>query len=504
MQQIKFYKLTLHNFKSHRDLEVNFGELTKITGDNAKGKSSILEAIPWTLYGTDTLGGKLDPSPLNYEYDEIRAELLFSVDGKQVLLGRGIRGGKVNYRVNDVPSKAGDFDEIVKSLFDRDLFLSLFNPSYFFTLHWEKQREMLLRYVTTPANKDVFGQLPDMQAAKLAELLKKHSINDLEKIHSENKRTKDKAHIAAQSRTKTLQEQLQMLPEAQDAEALQAEHDRLTAEIKLADAGVEKADKSNKKIIVLQAHIKHLVEERDRMKAQFSELQKPIEERCHTCQQQLNVEARGAAEAERAKRIDQFKAHYDAIVVERKELEAKLVSLEYIDVSEQREIVRELERQLDRVYESIRILKQREQLREQVEKARADEAATLESLRESIFILDAIKDFRAAEADLQATKVQELFTTLSICLFEQQKNGDIKNTFEIEMDGKPYRKLSLSEGIRAGLELRDVLSQQSGIVAPVFVDNAESITSFQSPTGQLITCRVVAGQELKIETEDEL
>ena len=67
------------------------------------------------------------------------------------------------------------------------------------------------------------------------------------------------------------------------------------------------------------------------------------------------------------------------------------------------------------------------------------------------------------------------------------------------MDGKPYRTLSLSESIRAGLELREVLSKQSDLIMPVFVDNAESITRFKEPSGQLIISRVVAGQELKIE-----
>ncbi|RNB62524.1 AAA family ATPase, partial [Brevibacillus centrosporus] len=55
---IRFQKLGLKNFKSHRDLVVEFGDLTKISGDNAKGKSSIPEAISWTLYGTDVLGSK--------------------------------------------------------------------------------------------------------------------------------------------------------------------------------------------------------------------------------------------------------------------------------------------------------------------------------------------------------------------------------------------------------------------------------------------------------------
>jgi len=97
-----------------------------------------------------------------------------------------------------------------------------------------------------------------------------------------------------------------------------------------------------------------------------------------------------------------------------------------------------------------------------------------------------------------------LFKNLSIKLFETVKTtGEMKPKFEIQMDGKDYRKLSLSESIRTGLELRDVLSQQSEIITPCFVDNAESITRFTEPNGQLIMSSVVAGMELTIESEEK-
>ncbi|MCY9716916.1 AAA family ATPase, partial [Paenibacillus larvae] len=86
--EIKFKTLFLHNFKSHRDLTVNFGEMTKITGENTKGKSSILEAIPWLFYSVDVLGSKSDPTPINYEYDHTLVKLHFVVDEKDVLLSR--------------------------------------------------------------------------------------------------------------------------------------------------------------------------------------------------------------------------------------------------------------------------------------------------------------------------------------------------------------------------------------------------------------------------------
>jgi DNA repair exonuclease SbcCD ATPase subunit len=500
--KITFVTLKLHNFKSHRDLTVNFGEHTEISGDNAKGKSSIFEAITWLLYGTDTLGSKLSPEPITYEFDLTLVTLLLEVDGKSLLLGRELKKGKTKYSINEVPSKATEFNGLLEKLFDKELFLSLFNPSYFFTLHWEKQRAMLLQYVTAPANKEVLAKLPEQQGKTLGNLLKKHSLEDIEKIHRSNKAEKDKKYIAAQSRTKTLKEQLETNAPAVPLESLNAEHDQLVKERNEIEKVTDSAGTVNTRINVLNNQIKTLLDERDRLKDDFKALKVvPIQDTCPTCKQPLQEEAVAAVKANRQEQIDRVKAQFDSIVAQRKELEAELATLEYVDVSEQLEKARELQTGINQLEIEINKHRQYKQLQEQVEQAQADEKDVLQSLNESIFVIDSVKAFRAKEAELQAEKVQALFGKLSIKLFEEQKNGDLKNTFEIEMDGKPYRKLSLSEGIRAGLELRDVISEQSGVVCPVFIDNAESITSFDKPNGQLVISRVVAGQELKAEAK---
>ncbi|MEV2286387.1 AAA family ATPase [Paenibacillus larvae] len=503
---VKFKALSLHNFRSHRDLTVNFGEMTKITGDNAKGKSSILEAIPWLLYSVDMLGSKSDPTPINYEYDHTLVKLHCSVDGKDVLLSRGIEKGKATYYINEVPAKAKEYEELVKSLFDKDLFLSLYNPSYYFTLKWNEQRELLLRYVSAPANKEVFAQLPKQQAEKLGELVKKHSLVDLEKIHRDNKNKKDKAYIAAQSRSKTLQEQFDQKPQPIDIQAAEEEMIKLTEQIEQIERVTKSADRNNRLFNEIESNIDSLMQRRDVMKEQYEKLKdEKIEGTCRVCRQPLQNEALKAAEDEKQQRIDQFKQEYATLVDERKRLEQDLRKHKYIDVSEQLAKVRELEQERSKWLERFRENQKYAQLEEQLAKAREDEESTLASLNESIFIIDAIKAFSAKEAEMMADKVEDLFTTLSIRLFKQNKgDGEIKPDFEIEMDGKPYRKLSLSESIRAGLELRDVLSQQSEIVAPCMVDNAESITRFKQPNGQLIVSRVVPGQELTIETEEEV
>lgn len=499
--KILFKQLILKNFKSHRDLTVNFGEHTAITADNAKGKSTIAQSITWLLYGTDPLGSKLDPTPITYDSEETLVSLLLEVDGKDVLVGRGLKKGKAQYYINEVPSKAGEFNELLEKMFDKELFMSLFNPNYFPSLHWEKQRAMLLQYVSAPFKKDVLKELPETQGELLDRLLKKHSLDDIEAINRDKKKKLDKQYIAAQSRTKTLKEQLENFTPAAPYDSLLAELNTLKKQREEIEKITDEAGTVNGRINVLQNKIKALLTEREHLKETFTKLKnEKIEDHCRVCKQPLKGESIAAAEQEKQERMNKVKNQFDEAVIKRKELETELKALKYVDISEQLEKVREIQEKINQIEIEIANYKQLEGLKKQIEQAEKDEKEVLESLNESIFILDSIKAYRAKEAELQGEKVQALFETLSIKLFQLQKNGEYKPTFEIEMDGKPYSKLSLSEGIKAGLELREVLSKQSDLIVPVFIDNAESITSFKQPTGQLITSKVVAGQELKIDS----
>jgi hypothetical protein len=501
--EIKFIELQLTNFKSHQDLIVKFGDLTKILGDNAKGKSTIPQAITWLFFGTDTFGNKLDPSPVTYEADETKVSLLFEIDEKKVLLGRQLKKGKASYYVNEVPSKAGDFNAVVETLGEKDFFLSLFNPGYFPSLHWEKQRAMILQYVTTPSNKEVLKALPELQANKLAELVKKNSLDDLKKFHSENKTKMEKAHIAAEAKVKTLKEQLDYIgPAAGDPQALEEEAEELRLAIVEADKAPAEAYKKNQEYNKVKSELGMIQHQIEMSKEGWPKIKnEPIEDTCRTCKRPLDEESVKVVQVDKEKRMAEYKTKHNQLKDKKTQLQEQLAGMEFIDITEEQNKVRELESKRDKIADSLRAFKQLEILDKQITEAEKDEKEKLANLKESIFILDSIKDFRAKEAELQGEKVQALFSTLSVCLFKEQKNGDFKPTFEIEMDGKAYSKLSLSESIRAGLELREVLSEQSEVVAPCMVDNAESITKFKEPSGQLIISRVVAGQELEVKSE---
>jgi DNA repair exonuclease SbcCD ATPase subunit len=501
IMKIQFKELKLINFKSHSDILVSFGERTDITGDNREGKSTIPQSITWLLYNTDTFGSKLDPTPITYASDETKVSLLLDVDGKQVLIERVLKKSKSQCYVNEVPTAATKFNNFVNELFDKDLFLSLYNPNYFFTMHWEKQRAMLLQYISAPLKKEVLKHMLDKQSEVLEPLLKKQSIDDVKAAHSDKKKRLDKQYIAAQSKTKTLKEQLEQFPQISvPIESLKAELSLIDKKVRELEEQYDKAAYANREYTKVQDQIHSLQDQIEMSKERWPELKNElIEDTCRTCKRPLDDEAVEAVKADKKSRIADYRKRHNELIEKRNELKTRLDEMEYIDALETLELIRSTDAEGAPLREAIRAYSQIERLKEQVNEAERDEKETIDSLNNSIFILDSIKAFKAKEAELQAEKVQALFTTLSVRLFKQNKtDGEIKPDFEIEMDGKPYSKLSLSETIRAGLELRDVLSAQSELITPVFIDNAESITKFKEPIGQLILCRVVAEQKLDI------
>ena len=503
--KIEFMELLLENIKSHRNITVNFGERTDITVDNGKGKTTIPQAIAFVLYNIDAYGNKIDPTPVNYESDITQATLLLKVDGKELKLSRSLKKGKNQCYVNEVPTPAKKYSSMIDGIFDKHLFLSLYNPSYFFTMHWEDQRAMLLQYISSPLKKVVLKHLAEEQSKHLEPLLKKYSIEELIDLHRDKKNILDKKYIAAQSKTRTLAEQLDHHAPTVPLDSLNVELKPLLKQREELDKINDSASEVNGRINVLHTQISNLNKERDSMKVDWAGLKdEQPEGHCRVCKQPLQNEAVEAAQEDINQRKANFKTTFNSVIDRRKVLEEELKGLQFVDVSEQRAKLSDLQEQIFSIEKEIAKHKEFEHYQKQVDQAKEEEKECLKTLNESIFILYSIKDFKSKEAELQAEKVQALFTSLSVRLFKQNKgDGEIKPDFEIEMDGKPYSKLSLSEQIRAGLELRDVLSEQSELITPVFVDNAESITSFRQPIGQLITCRVIAGKELKIKVLNE-
>ena len=106
-----------------------------------------------------------------------------------------------------------------------------------------------------------------------------------------------------------------------------------------------------------------------------------------------------------------------------------------------------------------------------------------------------------------AERVRQRFDHLdlnrvSISLYEVSKTtGEVRDVFKFNYEDRPYVILSLSEKIKAGLEVSELLKKIAGINYPVFIDNGESVPVIDSvrPSGQTFISQVVKNEQLRVE-----
>lgn len=179
MKEIKIKEMHLVNFKGVRELQIKFNDgMTTICGRNGSGKTTILDAFTWLLFGKDSQDRKqfniktLDENsvPIPQLPHEVSAILL--VDGKEVRLcrryneiwrrrqGRAVTefdGHDEERLYDDVPLKVKDWQEKINAIVEESVFKFITIPSYFPTRKPEVQREMLF---------DMAGRITDEEIAR--------------------------------------------------------------------------------------------------------------------------------------------------------------------------------------------------------------------------------------------------------------------------------------------------------------------------------------------------
>ena len=171
MTSIRIKRLTLENFKCHRNLTLDFmGGNASVYGDNATGKTSIYDALTWLLFGKDSQGNgekNIEIKPLNLlgevkDHDAITSvEAILLVNGEEIALKRTYQevwttkrgsseptydGNTSEYYVDGVPCKKFAFADKVNELVNEDTFRMLTSVSHFANgITWQERRAVLFR-----------------------------------------------------------------------------------------------------------------------------------------------------------------------------------------------------------------------------------------------------------------------------------------------------------------------------------------------------------------------
>ncbi len=102
---------------------------------------------------------------------------------------------------------------------------------------------------------------------------------------------------------------------------------------------------------------------------------------------------------------------------------------------------------------------------------------------------------------VELTLAELKMNRVSISLYDVVKStGEVKDVFRFEYNGRRYDRLSLSEKIRAGMEVSELMKRLTGRNYPVFVDNMESVDDLNNvrPTGQVLMAKCVSRTELNV------
>lgn len=97
-----------------------------------------------------------------------------------------------------------------------------------------------------------------------------------------------------------------------------------------------------------------------------------------------------------------------------------------------------------------------------------------------------IQQFAKARIEQVEGRINALFSIVRFKMYEQQINGGEIETCEATVNGVPFADLNTEKKLNAGLDIINAISKANGIVAPIFIDNRESVTEIISTAAQII------------------
>lgn len=238
---IRINKIKLTNFKCFRDKPFDFnGNDVTISGRNGEGKTTIADAILFCLFGKNSQDQTKFDIKTHDEHGNIIPHLDHAVELElsvcdvdccnTVTLKHSVKekwtkkrgttdevfsGDTHEYYVNGDLYTANDYKKYIASLIDEQTFRILTNPSYFTSLKWQEQRDILTKMVgdIEPDESNEEFVAFEKQIAEANETFvsyKKHLSYKIKKI----KDALDKIPVR-------LEEQDKALPEKQDWDGIE-------------------------------------------------------------------------------------------------------------------------------------------------------------------------------------------------------------------------------------------------------------------------------------------
>ena len=110
-------------------------------------------------------------------------------------------------------------------------------------------------------------------------------------------------------------------------------------------------------------------------------------------------------------------------------------------------------------------------------------AAEKNVLDETSFLID---EFVKAKVDLLEQTINSHFEHARFKMFNVLVNGSVEECCETTYKGVPYRSMNNAARINVGIDIINALTKFYNVTAPVFIDNAEAVTTFNKCNSQTI------------------
>ncbi|MHA1757369.1 MAG: AAA family ATPase [Promethearchaeota archaeon] len=192
-------QLKIRNFKGIKALDINFDghKEYNIFGANETGKTTIIDAWTWLLFGKDSQN-RTDFSIKPIENGEYKHNIIVEVEGlikynevelklKRELHEKWIKkrgevestfmGHEIKYYINDVLCKKQDYINTINNIINERLFRLLTEVRYFNeVLSWQERRQMLFELIENITDKDIARGNKDFE--ELINLLESKQIKN--------------------------------------------------------------------------------------------------------------------------------------------------------------------------------------------------------------------------------------------------------------------------------------------------------------------------------------
>lgn len=636
--QIRLRTLQISNFKGCSQIQINLPDgLTRISGANATGKTTILDSVWWLLFNKDSSGSeKFEIRPLDKNGDKIHnVEIsvfgIFEIERNGIseiislkksqserwVTKRGtitaeLQGNDTKYEINEFPKKESEYKLYINSLIDEGMFKMLSNPSYFPSLPWKEQREILMQMVSETTdyelaseNEDFKPILEDLSKGTPDELSAKYrkEMSELKKQQTElpvridevSKRKEEVDEKQLKKEREALEGQIAEIDDFLAKEDVSGKIDRVSEEITELKAkqasilqksreeyetakhkGKLAVDEMENQIRIMEsqaaeqhrsiAKFEEYITDNERMLTKLEENRFRNEEAsldeydttCPYCGQPLPgdklKEIRTRFEEDKAKTKAEIDERIEAVKTDMERIRGNydisknnLVKIDQ-NIAKAKELYEKAKAKVDALVEpdipteAVNINSQINTLMDKLTELKGRDVSRYEiareSLKERVIAIDkellavernaeidarveelmeeqkkvaqrateveqkafALEQFIRYKMDKLSEAIDSKFDGVHWKLFNRLINGGIEQCCECSYNGVGYKALNSGHQIIVGLKIIDALSKHLDCKTTIYIDNAETINSFNIPQmdTQMVLLKVTDEKKLVI------